>query len=412
MARDILDTWIQLDRIHCYDEGDGWGSAEPYLWPVFFKIDGDTVLLTEALVLSGTATVVGTYGSHGNLGNTDVDEGEDLPIPEALGSWQTLLKPIPSLSPLREDVAGVAGVIAVLMEEDNVSDSGAVAGYNALVNAIRSGLNKVIGTLGFAKQEVTDEDIAAIKSAAESAVKDAIKSNQGFFSNLWSWLNADDQIGSEVFRWDHDTLAVGDVINFSKRWGSNGDWKIYGHANASVRCTAAAIDAAKAIFGGLFGGSDMKAMRSFRDDRLSGSRGASEWWALTERNAAALSWLFRTDEAAMEGLRAFAPAAAKLIARPDQPIPDELIRDADRILEQAAKTSSRRLRVDARRARSLLELAPGRTVEQMVQIVADLPPARGISRAALRAVEDRFPRGGGRGRTSARRLRKPRARQG
>jgi hypothetical protein len=56
---------------------------------VFFKIDGTTVTLTDSLTLSGTAAVAGTYGNHGNLINTDVDEGEDLPIPEALGSWST-----------------------------------------------------------------------------------------------------------------------------------------------------------------------------------------------------------------------------------------------------------------------------------------------------------------------------------
>lgn len=398
MARDILDVWIHLDRIHCFDEGDGWGSAEPYLWPVFFKIDGDSVVLTEGLMLSGTATVVGTYGNHGNLNNTDVDEGEDLWIPEGLGSWSTILKPIPSQSPFREDVAGVAGVIAVLMEEDNVSDGGAVAGYNALVSAIKSGLDKVIGTLGFAKQEVTEDDIDAIKSAAQSAVKDAIKSNQGFFSNLWSWLNADDQIGSEVFRWDHDKLAESSVINFDKRWESNGDWKIYGHVNASVRCPAASVNAAKAIFEGLFGTDDMKAMRDFRDARVSRERGTAEWWELAERNAAALSWLFQTNDAARESFRAMGPAAARLLARRDAAIPNELLDQADAILAEAAKAPSRRLRIDARRARSFLALARGRTVSQALAIGAALPPARGVTKRQVATVERKFPRRAGPGR--------------
>jgi hypothetical protein len=86
MARDLLRVWLDLERIHRHDEGNGWGSAEPYLWTVFFKIDGDSVALTEGLTLSGTATVVGTPGSHGNLGNTDVDAGDDIDIPSAIGS--------------------------------------------------------------------------------------------------------------------------------------------------------------------------------------------------------------------------------------------------------------------------------------------------------------------------------------
>ena len=40
MARDILKLRLELDRILCHDEGDGWGNAEPYLWTVFFEVDG------------------------------------------------------------------------------------------------------------------------------------------------------------------------------------------------------------------------------------------------------------------------------------------------------------------------------------------------------------------------------------
>jgi hypothetical protein len=54
---------------------------------VFFKIDGDGVALTDALKLSGSATVVTTPGSHGNLGTSDVDAGDDVSIPSALGEW-------------------------------------------------------------------------------------------------------------------------------------------------------------------------------------------------------------------------------------------------------------------------------------------------------------------------------------
>jgi hypothetical protein len=393
MARDILDVWIRLERIHCFDEGDGWGSAEPYLWPVFFKIDGETAALSESLMLTGTATVVGTYGNHGNLGNTDVDAGDDLTIPESLGSWRTTVKPIPvpaSLSGLVEDVAGVAGVVAVLMEEDNVSDSGAVAGYNALVAAIQSGLDKVIGTLGFTKQEVPEEEIDAIKKAAEKAVKDAIKSNQGFFANLWSWLNADDQIGSEVFRFSHDDLANAGVINFEKRWKNEGDWQIFGHASASVLCPAAAVSSAHAILAAVFGESHMKNMRLFRDDRFPGRRGLAEWWSLAERNAAPLAWLLKTNDGARESLRALGPAAAELLLRPDAPIPDELIQHAERILEAAARSPARRLRIDARRASSFVRMLRGRSVSQAVELATELRPARGITREMISDVERRI----------------------
>jgi hypothetical protein len=324
-----------------------------------------------------------------------VDPGENLPIPEALGSWRTNLKPIPVQGPLSSsvpDVAGVAGVIAVLMEEDNVSDSGAKAGYAALVDAVRTGLNGVIGTLGFTKQEVTDQDIAAIEAAAEKAVKDAIKANQGFFSNLWSWLNADDQIGSEVFRFSHDKLAEGDVIEFTKRWKSNGDWQIFGHANASVLCPAEAVGPGQAIIDAVLNADDMAAMRGFRDEWFPTRRGAVEWWTTVQRNAAALSWLFQTDAEAREALKALAPKAAALAAHPEKPMTDELLRAVNRVVAAAAASPDRRLRIDARRASSFLELARGRSLADTVDLAAELPPARKVPSAAIAsALERRAP---------------------
>jgi hypothetical protein len=55
---DALNLTIKLNKLHCYDESDGPGDAKPYLWTVFFKVDEDTVTVTEKLGLQGTATVI------------------------------------------------------------------------------------------------------------------------------------------------------------------------------------------------------------------------------------------------------------------------------------------------------------------------------------------------------------------
>ena len=65
--RQSLDVSISLDRIHCIDEGDGPENAEPYLWVLFFKIDGDTVIFGENESLQGMVTVNRRNGGHGNL---------------------------------------------------------------------------------------------------------------------------------------------------------------------------------------------------------------------------------------------------------------------------------------------------------------------------------------------------------
>jgi hypothetical protein len=97
---DALNLTIRLNKLHCYDESDGPGDAEPYLWTVFFKVDGDTVTVTEKLGLQGTATVVGTSGNQGNLKNTNVSAGENVAIPAAIGKYHTVLRPIPLLKPV------------------------------------------------------------------------------------------------------------------------------------------------------------------------------------------------------------------------------------------------------------------------------------------------------------------------
>jgi len=49
LARDVLSKSITLDRIVCHEEGDGWSSAEPYLWTSFYRIDGGGVAVNDVL---------------------------------------------------------------------------------------------------------------------------------------------------------------------------------------------------------------------------------------------------------------------------------------------------------------------------------------------------------------------------
>lgn len=400
MARKLLDVWIRLDRVHCHDEGDGWGSAEPYLWPVFFKIDGSTVRLNEALNLEGTATVEATYGAHGNLINTDVDEGENVPVPASVGSWQTRLTPIPvpdSLTSLVEDVAGVAGVVVVLMEEDNVSDSGALAGYNALVNEIQQRLNVLIPKLGFTHQEVTEEDIAALEDGIGDAVSSAVQGAQSALENFWSWLNADDQIGSHFFSFSHDTLADGAVHNFSKRWKNEGDWEIFGHANASEVCPASAAAALSEAFRSAFGSTRMRSLRRFRDEKVVTNPGLARWWGLAERNSAALTHLLLTDAQAREAMLAVVPRVSELLADDRATLPEDVVAQARVVLQRAAASPSRRLRGDAALGDELLKVVPGRTVSQAVALGTALEPSRRLRRAQVERIVARVVAAGGTG---------------
>ena len=232
-----LNVSVKLKDVHCFDEGDGPGSAEPYLWTVFFKIDGDTAKVNSALKLEGTATVVGSPGNHGNLPNHDVDEGETVAIPAAIGEFNTTLKPIPLETPIlgKDSVGGAIGCIAVLMEEDGTPNSAVAKGHNALNSAVQSELNRLISTLGVTQQEPSDQDIKDIEAKVGNAVENAIREDV----SVWDWLgafgNMDDKIGSVVFKFSHSQLENGGSsgLELKKRWKSEGDWELRGRIQAS-----------------------------------------------------------------------------------------------------------------------------------------------------------------------------------
>ena len=187
-----LNVELKLDRIHCHDEGDGPGSAEPYLWTVFFKIDGDTLVVNTdgpaPPFLQGAPTVVGTPGNHGNLGDTDVDEGDDVAVPAIIGEYRTILKPIPLTTPILgiSEVGGMMGCIAVLMEEDNTSNSAIGLGHEALDRNVRDRLAELLGTLSISKQEPSEEDITAMSDQIGEAVEDAV----GHGVSVLDWIVA------------------------------------------------------------------------------------------------------------------------------------------------------------------------------------------------------------------------------
>ncbi len=236
-----LNIEFKLDRIHCHDEGDGWGNAEPYLWTVFFKVDGDTCVVNSdgaSIFLQGTPTVITTPGNHGNLGDTDVDEGDDVNIPSIIGEYRTMMKPIPLTTPLLgvSEVGGMIGCITVLMEEDDTSNSAIQLGHEALDRSVRERLQEVMGRLSVSNPEPTEEDFKAMSDAIGRAVQDAISHGVSIGDWILAFGNMDDKVGSEVFRFSHNGLeaAGGTSIPFSKRWNSEGDWEIFGHIKATI----------------------------------------------------------------------------------------------------------------------------------------------------------------------------------
>lgn len=417
MALNNIRVNLELDRIHVHDEGDGLGSAEPYLWSVFFKVDGETIQVTDALRLSGRPIVHTTPGSHGNLGNRDADEGDIITIPEAVGEWSTTMQAIPSSSSVGREFGGVVGVIVVMMEEDNVSDDGAEAGHAGLDAAVRAALQRIIDTRTITNQDVTEEEINQLTAAIGSAVEAAIVNQQNVFENLWSWLNPDDQIGSKVFMFTHDELNAGTTKTFSQRWRNEGDWEIFGHVTSTVACP---VEASRALIEELMGGDsasmaqaaskrstskrstskrsvsaskrtvsaaklarvsksmgiDISPMRRFRDNEYRRYPGLGAWFALAARNAPRLAFQVVQKRELAVSLRVMLEWGNSIATDPNAKITDHQVENAERILVALEATRSREVRIDARRARGMLAQLRGKTNLEALVLLDRVEPAR------------------------------------
>src|ERR1041385_4950059 len=225
---------ISLDNIHCSDEADGPGSAEPYLWTVFFKADGDTVN-AESGTLQGTAAVTGTAGNHGDLNKSSVNAGDDVPIPASLGQFSGFVKPI--AGPSGTLLPGAIGYIAVLLEQDSTPDHAIATGHNALNQAVQAELNSLLPTLTLANLSNLDPLLKGIKDRVSAKVKSAISNAQSTSEKI-THPNQDDTIGTDVkviFAQD-DKVGTdpfdlkADPVAISTAFHDEGSWSLTGRA--------------------------------------------------------------------------------------------------------------------------------------------------------------------------------------
>ena len=397
MARPLMRWMIVLNPLNCHDEGDGIGDAEPYLWTIFFKCDGSTLSVSDAAKLEGSAVTFPTPGSHFNLNVDDVDAGDVVFIPSELGLFNDTVIPIPvaaSLQPLLgPDLPGFFGVVVVLMEEDDVTDDGAEAGHQALNAAVQSAIDNVLQSLGPDHLMITQEDIDSVTKGIDDAVSDAVRAEQNFFEDIWSWLNKDDQIGNKTFVFNQDQFVTDDqpdqrvgTLGFSQRWRSNGDWEIHGAMALTEPCPAnsmASILAGKGSETAFQGGSPEKfsrqlaAMRSFRDETFQKYDGLQDWWQLAARNTPQAAYLLMSDPKMRKSASVLFKGIEGVLENLDAPLPEEFLVHAQRAISLARKSNLRGLRLDASRAEAVLQrLKPGSTGQDALKLFAEFSPGR------------------------------------
>lgn len=230
---------IDLHTLSLHRKAKSWGSAEPYLWNIFFRVDGDAITINPDFTISGKGIFNFSEGSHNNLRNT-IHRNNILHIPANIGEWSTTLTPV-RVPYFEQYVSGIVGVICVLMEENNVSNEGAEAGRIAFGQQVQDSLNSALKAFKPSVIDISDvqksiaehfeSKVAAFADGIESSVIEAIKSKQSLLQNMWSLIKADALVGFNVWNFDQKTIEDnGGTVHFSHKWNTKkyGDWEVFG----------------------------------------------------------------------------------------------------------------------------------------------------------------------------------------
>ncbi len=389
MARDSKAVLFILKRLHwdsaIYAGGD-LPSLVPYIWTVFFKIDGSTVRVNAGETLSGNATVVFTPGSHGDLGDNSLQVGQGVDILSPQGWWSDVLQPIPVdpsvQSQVGEDVPAFFGAVAVALSWEHVTDQAAEAGHQALNAYVQSAINQVVANIGPAHPLPTPADIDSFTAGAADAIASAVEDAQSDIDNIWSWFaGADEEIGSYTWLFNQDMFPdTSDHMDISQpisvqvdRWGA---WGIDGTLDVTDRCPAGTSlfvlqkqEHKKGAIEKIADG--MAAMRSFRDlGRLRAIPGLGWWWDRATTHTAELAKLLRGNETLRSGVGNLLAGMSGVLRDPDAPIPKPLLDELLVVLAEAGKSGSRLLALDSRRAARIVEQLHGKSLHGLETVLA------------------------------------------
>lgn len=366
--------------------GGGFGSSDPptilpFVWVVFFKIDGSSVTVKlgmnangDLTYLQGSPTVVDTPGNHGDLGWGEWSFPEARQIDAANGSWIDSIIPIPvdpALQPLLMGASvkpAVFGAVVVLMADGgHIPRHAIAAGHQMLVQQIGVSLQALMDGITPAHQDITDEDIATAVKGVPDAVTNAIKNSMSWWEKLWAVTGEDQQICQFVLHWTQDmfgdngsTLPVD--ASATSGWGT---FKLNGSVTLSLPCPAEAWQAVLDAFLGLDSTADsstrarwsvtMDTMRAFRDaGGLRDYPGIARWWKVAMYHTPAVARILSEEPSARKAFTVLLDHGAMALGNPKKPLPNVLRKGAEVLCSALMESSSGLLQYDAHRAKAVL----------------------------------------------------------
>jgi hypothetical protein len=237
-----IELKINLDKLTLHKKSDRWGLSEPYLWNIFFRVDGDAIEINPNFTISGNGIFHLSKGSHRNL-RVSIHNSKEVNIPKEVGVWETVLKPV-KVPYFEHLVPGMTGVISVLMEENNVSNDGAEAGRMAFGEQVQQAMGGALKAFNPNMIDISDiqhslsnyfqAQVGEFVDGIEKYVIDAIKKRQNILQNVWSLINADNLVGFHVWNFSQqDLMDNKGNIKLNHHWKSEryGHWEIEGEVN-------------------------------------------------------------------------------------------------------------------------------------------------------------------------------------
>ncbi|MCB9882169.1 MAG: hypothetical protein H6834_10285 [Planctomycetes bacterium] len=207
----VLRGEVRIEGIRVFNEADGNGESEPYLWPIFFKVDAETLAILTSGGESGTGWFVAPNGDHGNL--PGMSAGMTYPIPPAVGSHSFTLALQSGSIRIPEDRTYIGCVVALLEEDKEPSHELIRRGYGEFVKQVVGRLRAVIGSMA-------SNPVPLAAAALEQEIMDRLR---GQF-DVDVPANLDDPIGVGVFFADvadlHKANPIVQVRRFTPSLGS------------------------------------------------------------------------------------------------------------------------------------------------------------------------------------------------
>lgn len=238
---------VNFDKLICHQAGSKTTSiAQPYMWCVFFKVDGESVVISDQFKLAGQAGVHFSHGSHHNLGQVIVEKGTTINIPPAVGQWNTDLFPM-KLPYFEQDFPATIGLTCILLKQGNVSHKAIEAGHQKLNEFVMHTIEKSVADfdprqidvyhLESSVKSYFERSVSHVSEGVDRVIMRAVIGNQNILQNIRSLIKQDSLVGFKIWNFNHTDIAFNHgLISFSERWTSpkNGDWEVQGTLKAEI----------------------------------------------------------------------------------------------------------------------------------------------------------------------------------